>query len=65
MVFFGRPLLERALTRYVAHYHEERNHQGLRNRLLKCSVGPINLGDRVKRRERLGEMLNFYHREAT
>jgi transposase InsO family protein len=64
MVFFSRSSLERALTHYVAHYHEERNHQGLQNRLLKCSDGPINLGGRIERRERLGGMLNFYHREA-
>ena len=64
MVFFSRSSLERALTHYVAHYHEERNHQGLLNRLLKRSDGPINLGGRVERRERLGGMLNFYHREA-
>lgn len=49
---------------YVAHYHEEPNHQGLQNRLLKCSDAPINLGRRVQRRKRLGGMLNFYHREA-
>ena len=64
MVFFGKSSLERALTHYVAHYHEERNHQGLQNRLLKYSDGPINLRGRVERRERLGGMLNFYHREA-
>jgi putative transposase len=64
MIFFGKPSLERALAHYVAHYHEERNHQGLQNRLLKCSGAPINHGGRVKRRERLGGMLNFYHREA-
>ncbi len=64
MIFFGRSSLERALTLYVAHYHEERNHQGLQNRLLKCSDGPVNLGGRVQRRERLGGMLNFYHRGA-
>jgi putative transposase len=64
MVFFSRSSLERALTHYVAHYHEERNHQGLQNRLLKCSDGPINLGARAERRERLGGMLNFYYREA-
>ena len=64
MVFFSRSSLERALTHYVAHYHEERNHQGLQNRLLKCSDGPINLYGRVERRDRLGGMLNFYHREA-
>jgi len=64
MVFFGRSSLERALAQYVAHYHEERNHQGLQNRLLKRSDGNINRVGRVKRRERLGGMLNFYHREA-
>ncbi len=64
MVFFSRSSLEHALTQYVAHYHEERNHQGLQNRLLKRSDGPIHRGGRVERRERLGGMLNFYHREA-
>ena len=64
LVFFSRSSLERALTHYVAHYHEERNHQGLQNRLLKRSDGPIDLGSRVGCRERLGGMLNFYHREA-
>jgi putative transposase len=64
MVFFSRSSLERALMHYVAHYHEERNHQGLQNRLLKCSDGPINLVGRAERRERLGGMLNFYYREA-
>jgi putative transposase len=62
MIFFGRPSLERALAHYTAHYHEERNHQGLQNRLLKCSGGPIDRVGRVKRRERLGGMLSFYHR---
>ena len=64
MVFLSRSSLERALTQYLAHYHEERNHQGLQNRLLKRSDRPIHLGGRVERRERLGGMLNFYHREA-
>ena len=64
MVFFSRSSLERALTLYVAYYHEERNHQGLQNRLLTRSDRPINLGGRVARRERLGGLLNFYHREA-
>ena len=36
----------------------------LQNRLLKRSDGPTHRGGRVERRERLGGMLNFYHREA-
>jgi hypothetical protein len=47
---------------YVAHYNLERNHQGLGNRLLapqqdNHAVAPI------RRRERLGGLLNFYHRD--
>jgi putative transposase len=64
MVFFRRSSLERALAHYVAHSHEERNHQGLQNRLLKRSDGIINRVGRVKRRERWDGMLNFYHRES-
>jgi len=42
----------------------ERNHQGLENRLLRplCAVGEPHA--RVKRRQRLGGMLSYYHREA-
>jgi putative transposase len=64
MVFFSRSSLERALIHYVAHYHEERNHQGLQNRLIDHPDRPMRLDGRVERRERLGGMLNFYYREA-
>ena len=49
---------------FVAHYHYERNHQGLDNRLLRgiptirTAVGP------VLKRERVGGLLNYYYREA-
>jgi hypothetical protein len=39
MIFFGRSSLERALCQYIAHYHNERNHQGAGNRLLRSSSG--------------------------
>jgi len=34
MIFFGQRSLERALKEFVAHYHTERNHQGLGNRII-------------------------------
>ncbi len=49
---------------YVAHYHEERNHQGLGNQLLaprlesKAKAGPVH------RHERVGGVLNYYYRQA-
>ena len=64
MIFFGQASLRHAVTQFVAHYHSERNHQGLENRLLQpvAAVGPPQ--STVKRRERLGGMLNYYHRLA-
>jgi hypothetical protein len=53
----------RAMTEYVEHYHGERNHQGLDNRLIS---GPlvIETMSRVRRHSRLGGLLNFYQRAA-
>jgi len=42
MIFFGRASIERTLKHYLSHSHEERNHQGLQNRLSKRIDGPIN-----------------------
>src|SRR6266576_948416 len=35
MIFVGQGALRRAVTELVLHYHQERNHQGLGNRLLQ------------------------------
>jgi len=42
----------------------ERNHQGLRNRLLEPLAKVGSSTDPIHRRERLGGMLNFYYRDA-
>jgi transposase InsO family protein len=56
--------LRRCVREYVAHYHEERPHQGLGNRRIR-SVGNEPASDApVQRRERLGGILNHYHRRA-
>ena len=62
-----KPLLlpaRRAIGEYLVHYHGERNHQGFDNVLLKGAPTPANENGRVRRRERLGGLLNFYHRDA-
>ena len=48
----------------VDHDHRERNHQGLDNQLRQRPPPPVSLAADVQRRERLGGLLNFYHREA-
>jgi transposase InsO family protein len=64
MILFGEKHLRHVVREYVAHYHVERNHQGIDNRLIGRSdghseeVGPIQL------RTRLGGMLKYYSRTA-
>jgi transposase InsO family protein len=63
MIFFGQKLLARAVREYVEHYHGERNHQGLGNVLIEPGDEIGHPGD-VACRERLGGLLNYYHRRA-
>ena len=64
MIFFGEASLHLAFKEYMAHYHIERNHQGLGNRLLRPSSGVSRSDSVVNRRKRLGGMLSYYQREA-
>jgi transposase InsO family protein len=64
MILFGETSLRRALREYVAHYHSERNHQGLGNRLLEPVNSSSPASEPVQCRERLGGMLNYYYRAA-
>jgi hypothetical protein len=63
LIPMGERHFRRAVAEYVEHYHGERNHQGLGNRLIS---GPrvITITNRVRRRLRLGGLLNFYERAA-
>ena len=64
LILFGEGMLRRALTEFVAiHYHEERNHQGIGNVLVKPSAEPMPTVGAVLRRERLGGLLSYYYRK--
>jgi hypothetical protein len=52
-----------ALTEFVERSHRERNHQGLDNRLIVGTPAP-EITSRVRRRPRLGGILNSYERAA-
>jgi len=64
MILFGEASLRRALREYVVHYHSERNHQGVGNRLLLPLATVSSTDETINCHERLGAMLNFYYREA-
>jgi len=64
MIFFSESGLRRVIQEFVAHYHRERNHQGLGNRLIMPSSPPLRATGEIRRGQRLGGMLNYYYREA-
>jgi transposase InsO family protein len=64
LVLFGEGSLRRALGEYLKHYHQERNHQGKGNRLLFPESARSLERFAVRRRERLGGLLNYYNRAA-
>jgi hypothetical protein len=45
---------------YLVHFHEERNHPGLENRLIRERPVAAANDARIHRRTRLGGMLNYY-----
>jgi putative transposase len=64
MVFFGQASLQHAIGQFMTHYHRERNHQGVSNRLLQGAAVAGALTLPVRRHQRLGGMLSFYYRAA-
>ena len=62
MILFGENRLRRIIDEYVEHYHRERNHQGLGNRLIVPAEGSRD--GPVRCRKRVGGLLKYYYREA-
>jgi putative transposase len=58
----GEHHFRRVVREYVAHYHLERNHQGLGNTLI--AGAPARSTSSIRRRPRLGALLNYYERAA-
>jgi hypothetical protein len=46
------------------HFHRERNHQGLENRLIQAEEGHLGASGAIQQQQRLGGLLNYYYRAA-
>jgi len=64
LVMLGERSLYHAIQQYLAHYHAERNHQGLGNQLIAPERTLSRQGGAVVRRDRLGGLLRYYYRHA-
>ena len=60
----GSGILRRSLREYLEHYHRERNHQGLGNRLIVPLRIPGRANERIQWRSRLGGVPRYYERAA-
>ena len=63
-ILFGERSLRHALKEYLTHHQCERNHQGLENVLPFPDERPAPGPGKMIKSERLGGLLNFYHRAA-
>jgi transposase InsO family protein len=64
VILLGERHLRQTIREFMEHYHRERNHQGLRNELIETSPTGETSNCRIRRRPRLGGLLNYYARAA-
>ena len=64
VILFGEHSLRKAIREFTVHYHQERNHQGLENRIISPVPEQVATAGAVEKRERLGGVLNYYYRAA-
>jgi transposase InsO family protein len=63
VVPLGERHFRQLVREFVDHYHAERNHQGIGNELIERPTVP-RTGGPVRRRQRIGGVLNYYYRSA-
>lgn len=64
MIFLDVRSHERTIMNYIEHYHGERNHQGIGNRLIYPMTKIARGSGKIRCRERLGGLLQYNFRKA-
>jgi putative transposase len=64
LILFGENSLRRALKEFEEHYHTERNHQGIGNKIIEPGDEVDRTCGEIQCNERLGGMLKYYYRDA-
>ncbi len=63
-IIFGQRHLDHLCSEFLAHYHEERPHQGLGNMPLTMPRDDPPYDGAIQCRQRLGGLLRHYYRKA-
>ncbi len=63
LIFFGASSLRQAVRQFLEHYHAERNHQCMGNRLINAGAEVGRRVGEVHCRERLGGVMRYCHRQ--
>jgi putative transposase len=63
MILIGEGSLKRTVNQFCEHYHHERNHQDLENKIIEPDFEQCGEGE-VICSERLGGLLRYYYRDA-
>ena len=61
---FGEQSLCKTVREYLAHYHGERNHQGLGNAIIEPGEEVGRVIGKIKGQPRVGGLLKYYYRDA-
>jgi putative transposase len=64
LIWFSESALRKTVEQYVIHFHQERPHQGLGNKIIEAEFEKLNGAGEVQCRKRLGGLLKYYYREA-
>ena len=64
LILIGEASLHRATTQFIVHYNQERNHQGLGNKIIRPEFAEFPNEGPINSRKRLGGLLRYYYREA-
>jgi transposase InsO family protein len=64
MIFFGERSVQDAAAKFLEHFHSERNHQGITNRLIIPGNEVGQAVGEILCRERLGRTMKYYYRKA-
>ena len=64
MILFGERSLRNSTQEFIFHYHGERNHQELGNRLIEPGEEALSTTGEIVCRERLSGMLRYYYCRA-